>query len=139
MLKGTGEAGGCTRDLVHRFYQEKYQINGGQQNRYVTGSDAVGLTMGTYATKQLPIYQYLHKKGAPQLRHRRPLLPGRQRRLVPQPPVADRRPGAVRRPERRRAGHQTAACNTVLDANGMPASKTYPLYTPTATRRRRRS
>ena len=45
---------------MHRFYQEKYQINGGKQNRYVTGSDAIGLTMGTYDTKQLPIYNYLH-------------------------------------------------------------------------------
>ena len=60
--------GGCTRDLVHRFYQEQYQINGGQQNRYVTGSDAVGLTMGHYDTKQLPIYQYLHSHGRTALR-----------------------------------------------------------------------
>ena len=52
--------GGCTRDLVHRFYQEQYQLDGGQQDRYVTGSDAVGLTMGYYDTKQLPIYRYLH-------------------------------------------------------------------------------
>jgi phospholipase C len=52
--------GGCTRDLVHRFYQEQYQLNGGRQNRYVTGSDAVGLTMGYYDTKALPIYKYLH-------------------------------------------------------------------------------
>ena len=37
-----GLPGGCTRDLVHKFYQEQYQLNGGQQNRYVTGSDAVG-------------------------------------------------------------------------------------------------
>ena len=58
-------AGGCTRDLVHRFYQEQYQLNGGQQNRYVTGSDAVGLTMGTYDTKALPIYEYLHGDDAP--------------------------------------------------------------------------
>ena len=57
--------GGCTRDLVHRFYQEKYQINGGKQNRYVTGSDAVGLTMGTYDTKQLPIYTVPPRHGAP--------------------------------------------------------------------------
>src|SRR4029077_13378216 len=33
--------GGCTRDMVHRFYQEQYQLNNGGQNRYVTGSDAV--------------------------------------------------------------------------------------------------
>ena len=45
---------------MHRFYQEQYQIDGGKQDRYVTGSDAVGLTMGHYDTKQLPIYQYLH-------------------------------------------------------------------------------
>jgi len=57
--------GGCTRDLVHRFYQEQYQLDGGRQDRYVTGSDAVGLTMGHYDTRSLPIYDYLHSKGAP--------------------------------------------------------------------------
>jgi acid phosphatase len=62
---GSGLPGGCTRDLVHRFYQEQYQLNDGRQNRYVTGSDAVGLTMGTYDTRALPIYQYLHRAGHP--------------------------------------------------------------------------
>src|SRR4051812_16717831 len=57
--------GGCTRDLVHKFYQEIYQLNGGHQNRYLTGSDAVGLTMGFYDTKKLPLYKYLHRKKAP--------------------------------------------------------------------------
>ena len=65
MLNGTGLPGGCTRDLVHRFYQEQYQLNGGAQNRYVTGSDAVGLTMGLYDTRALPIYAYLHHDGHP--------------------------------------------------------------------------
>jgi acid phosphatase len=65
VLKGSGLPGGCTRDLVHRFYNEQYQINGGSQNRYVAGSDAVGLVMGHYDTKQLPIYQYLHTAVAP--------------------------------------------------------------------------
>jgi acid phosphatase len=65
VLKGSGEPGGCTRDLVHRFYQEQYQLNGGRQNRYVTGSDAVGLTMGTYDTRELPIYEYLHGRRHP--------------------------------------------------------------------------
>ena len=60
-----GEPGGCTRDLVHRFYQELYQLNGGRQDRYVTGSDAVGLTMGHYDTQMLPIYRYLHQEGHP--------------------------------------------------------------------------
>ena len=60
-----GLPGGCTRDLVHKFYQEQYQLNGGAQNRYLTGSDSVGMTMGYYDTTKLPIYEYLHGKGAP--------------------------------------------------------------------------
>ncbi|HEY0451687.1 acid phosphatase [Actinophytocola sp.] len=63
--KGQGLPGGCTRDLVHRYYQEQYQLNGGRMNRYVAGSDAVGLTMGQYDTRALPIYQYLHGRQAP--------------------------------------------------------------------------
>jgi len=57
--------GGCTRDIVHRFYQEQYQLNNGKQNRYTTGSDAAGLTQGYFDTKSLPIYQYLHSKDHP--------------------------------------------------------------------------
>ena len=62
---GTGTSGGCTRDIVHRFYQEQYQLHGGAQNLYVTGSDAVGLTMGYYDTTALPIYTYLHSDSHP--------------------------------------------------------------------------
>jgi phospholipase C len=57
--------GGCTRDLVHRFYQEQYQIDGGKQDRYTVGSDAIGLTQGYYDTTQLPIYKYLTGPHAP--------------------------------------------------------------------------
>ena len=60
-----GAAGGCTRDIVHRFYQEQYQIDGGKQDRYPTGSDAAGLTQGYYDTTALPVYQYLHGAYAP--------------------------------------------------------------------------
>ncbi len=60
-----GLPGGCTRDLVHKFYQEQYQLDGGAQDRYVTGSDSVGTAMGYYDTTALPIYRYLHAKGAP--------------------------------------------------------------------------
>jgi acid phosphatase len=60
-----GLPGGCTRDLVHKFYQEQWQLNGGAQNRYLTGSDSVGTVMGYYDTTALPIYEYLHGKGAP--------------------------------------------------------------------------
>src|SRR5207244_8013263 len=42
-----------------------YQLNNGQQNRYTTGSDAVGLTQGYYDTRALPIYAYLHSNGHP--------------------------------------------------------------------------
>jgi Phospholipase C len=55
-----GLPGGCTRDIVHRFYQEQYQLDAGKQDRYATGSDAAGLTQGYYDTTQLPVYQYLH-------------------------------------------------------------------------------
>src|SRR6266540_5303960 len=65
ILNGQGLPGGCTRDLVHRFYQEQYQLNGGQQNRYITGSDSAAMSMGYYDTTQLPIYKFLHQRGAP--------------------------------------------------------------------------
>jgi acid phosphatase len=116
--------GGCTRDLVHRFYQEKYQIHGGRMDRYVTGSDAVGLTMGHYDTKALPIYRYLHSRRAPHY------------------VVADRffqaaNGGsflnhqylvAARAPVDTSAGGKGAKYS-VLDDNGMPTS--YPLYKAT--------
>ena len=63
--KGKGLPGGCTRDIVHRYYQEQYQLNGGRQNLYVTGSDAAGLAMGVYDTRALPIYTYLHQDDHP--------------------------------------------------------------------------
>src|SRR4051812_37229684 len=65
MLKGTGRPGGCTRDIVHKFYQEQYQLNGGKQNRYMVGSDAAGTVMGVYDTKSLPIYTWLHSAHHP--------------------------------------------------------------------------
>ena len=58
-------SGGCTRDIVHRFYEEQFQLNGGQQNRYALQSDAGGLVMGTYDTTKLPVYKYLHEAGHP--------------------------------------------------------------------------
>jgi phospholipase C len=44
-----------TIDLVHRFYQEQTQINGGQMNKFALVSDAKGLVMGFYHTLQLPL------------------------------------------------------------------------------------
>ncbi len=122
--KGTGSPGGCTRDLVHEFYQEQYQLNNGQQNRYVTGSDAVGLTMGVYDSRSLPIYQYLHSGQHPKyaildnffqsafggsfLNH--------QWLISAATPTYPNAP---------------ANLHSVIDSNGMPVR--YPLYTPTGT------
>jgi phospholipase C len=115
--------GGCTRDIVHRFYQEKYQIDGGKQDRYVTGSDAVGLTMGNYDTTKLPVYTYLHSKGAPKYvlaDHFFQAANGGSF-LNHQWLIAARSPLDT-------GGATPKAANSVLDSNGMPT--TYPLYTP---------
>jgi phospholipase C len=39
-----------TPDLVHRFYQNQVQIDGGRNDRFVAGSDAGGQVMGYYDT-----------------------------------------------------------------------------------------
>ena len=119
--RGHGLPGGCTRDLVHRFYQEQYQIDGGKQDRYVTGSDAVGLTMGRYATTSLPIYRYLHSKGAPNYvvadRFFQAAFGGSF--LNHQYLIAARAPVDT-------GGATPTAANSVVDSAGMPNS--YPLY-----------
>jgi acid phosphatase len=119
--KGSGLPGGCTRDLVHRFYQEQYQLNGGKQNRYVTGSDAAGLTMGTYDTKGLPIYSYLHGRHAPDYVITDRFFQGafggsylnHQWLIAGRAPVWAAAPGSE---------------HAVLDTNGFPKAA-YPLYT----------
>jgi phospholipase C len=128
VLKGTGRPGGCTRDLVHRFYQEQFQLNGGQQNRYVQGSDAAGLAMGYYTTAQLPIYRYLHGAGAPNYvvadRFFQAAFGGsflNHQYLVAARAPLDTSAGP---------GGPNAGLHSVVDANGFP-NKTYPLYTPT--------
>jgi phospholipase C len=44
-----------TRDLVHRFYQEQAQIDGGRMDKFALVSDAQGLVMGFYHTVGLPL------------------------------------------------------------------------------------
>ena len=127
VLDPTGLPGGCTRDLVHRYYQEQYQLDGGKQDRYVTGSDAVGLTMGYYDTSSLPVYKYLHTRRHPAYAIADDFFQARLRRLVPQPPVAGgggdadlAQRGQRRRPQRpalrgrrqRHADHQQPNSNT---------------------------
>ena len=112
---GTGTPGGCTRDLVHEFYQEQYQLNGGQQDRYVDRQRLrrhVDGRLRHQGTADLPVPACRQPSA---LRDRGRLLPGCVRRLVPQPPVADRR--TRRRPF---AGRGRADLHSIIDSNGMP-------------------
>jgi phospholipase C len=43
-----------TGDLVHRFYQEQQQIDGGKMDRFVQVSDAAGLVMSYYDASSMP-------------------------------------------------------------------------------------
>jgi phospholipase C len=45
----------ATIDLVHRYYQEQMQIDGGKMDQFAQVSDAQGLSMGYYHTAQLPL------------------------------------------------------------------------------------
>lgn len=48
-------------DLVHRFYQNQAQINGGRNDRFAAISDAAGLVIGYYDGSRLPLWQYAKK------------------------------------------------------------------------------
>jgi phospholipase C len=43
-----------TGDLVHRYYQEQYQIDGGKMDKFVAWSDAAGLVMSYYDATNMP-------------------------------------------------------------------------------------
>ncbi len=46
-----------TGDLVHRWYQEQEQIDGGRMDKFAAVSDAKGLVMGYYDGSALPMWQ----------------------------------------------------------------------------------
>jgi acid phosphatase len=127
LLNGTGLPGGCTRDIVHRFYQEQFQIDHGQMDRYVLGSDAAGLTMGFYDTKSLPVYTYLHAKNHPDYAIADDFFQGafggsflnHQWLVAAQAPVFT---GALN-------DGSSGDLHSVLDANGFP-NASYPFYAP---------
>ncbi|WP_051709761.1 acid phosphatase [Andreprevotia chitinilytica] len=45
-----------TTDLVHRFYQNQMQINGGKNNQFAAWSDVGGYSMGYYDTSALQLW-----------------------------------------------------------------------------------
>ena len=45
---------GTTGDLIHRFYHEQLQIDGGTMDKFVTWSDNGGLTLSEYDASSLP-------------------------------------------------------------------------------------
>ncbi len=47
-----------TRDLIHHFYLNREQINGGKNNKFAAISDAGGLAMGYYDGSKLPLWQW---------------------------------------------------------------------------------
>lgn len=47
-----------TGDLVHRYYQNRMQINGGRNDRFAAVSDAGALSMGYYDGHNLPLWKY---------------------------------------------------------------------------------
>ena len=44
-----------TGDLVHRYYQEQLQIDGGTMDKFVAWSDAAGLVMSYYDATNMPV------------------------------------------------------------------------------------
>ncbi|MFN8558219.1 MAG: alkaline phosphatase family protein [Dehalococcoidia bacterium] len=44
-------------DLIHAFYREQYQIDGGSMTKFAAWSDAAGLAMGYWDAAGLPLYE----------------------------------------------------------------------------------
>jgi len=51
----------ATHDLVHRFYQEQMQIDGGKNDKFAAWTDAGGLVMGSYDGSRLPMWKVAQK------------------------------------------------------------------------------
>ncbi len=47
-----------TPDLIHRFYQNQLQIDGGRDDKFATYSNAGGLVMGYYDTRHTKLWRY---------------------------------------------------------------------------------
>ncbi len=130
-LNGTGPPGGCTEDIVHRFYSEQYQINGGQpeplrDRQRCFGSDD-GLLRHQEAADLSPISM---SRGAPNYVIADSFFQGAfgGSFLNHQFLVAAAAPQFV-------GAFNDGSANdlhSMVDANGMPTST--PLYTPASPR-----
>ena len=47
-----------TRDLIHKFYEQQEQLDGGRLDRFAAVSDAGGLVMGYYDGSSLPMWKW---------------------------------------------------------------------------------
>jgi len=50
-----------TPDVLHRFYEEQMQIDGGKMDKFAAYNNSKGLTMGYYKTSLLPLYAFAKK------------------------------------------------------------------------------
>ena len=113
---------------MHRFYQEQYQLDGGKQDRYVTGSDAIGPDDGRLrhegaADLQVParastIRDYAIDDNFFQAAFGGSFLNHQWLIAAASPVDPNGAPGGA-----------NATSTPVLDANGMPSNE--PLYTST--------
>ncbi|MFZ2891260.1 alkaline phosphatase family protein [Sulfuricurvum sp.] len=58
LLDTTVSQEGMIPDMVHRFYQNQLQINGGRNDRFVDISDEKGLTMGYHDISKSALWRY---------------------------------------------------------------------------------
>ena len=55
----------ATRDLVHRFYNNQMQINGGRNDRFAAYSDAGALVMGYYDGTRMALWKIARSSRSP--------------------------------------------------------------------------
>jgi phospholipase C len=46
-----------TAAIIHAYYRQQYQINGGRMDQFATWSDGAGMVMGTWDLSEMPLYQ----------------------------------------------------------------------------------
>src|SRR5262249_33424342 len=113
---------------IHNYYQNREQINGGANNKFVALTTAGAWTMGYFDGSGLRLGDEALAMGA-RIHARRSFLHGRVRRLVPQPHVARLRVHAalgsgagVAARAARRAGQPAQAAEFAAVGDGRPGA-----------------